>query len=133
MGVYILMKILLKNLEKLIKNSWGRDTCHYKFLWDDKSITDSAGHCRVVSLIVQDYFGGEIIYSYVKGNKKWDHYWNKLPNGKEIDLTKDQFPKNIKFVKPKIITRKQVLKSERTKKGYTLLKTKVRRKLETKP
>ena len=64
----------IKKLEKTIKNFWGRDTCHYKFLWDDKKLPDSAGHCRIVSLVVNDYFKGDILYSYVKGNSKWDHY-----------------------------------------------------------
>ena len=114
------MKITLKRLEKAIRGSWGRDTCHYKFLWDDKSKVDSAGHCRVCSLIVQDYLGGDILFSHVKGNKKWTHFWNKLEN-KEVDLTKDQFPKNVTFVKAKIITRKEALKSKRTQKGYQIL------------
>ena len=116
------MSISLKQLEKAIKKSYCRETCHYKFLWDDKSLSDSAGHCRVVSLIVNDYFGGDILYSNVKGNPKWDHYWNRLDNGKEVDFTMDQFPKNVKFVKFKIISRKEVLSSKRTQKGYRILK-----------
>ncbi len=122
-------KLTLKQLEKTIKSSWGRDTCHYKFLWDDKTLPDSAGHCRVVALIVQDYFGGEILYSYVKENPKWDHYWNKLENGNEIDFTKDQFSKKVKFIKPKTISRKEALKSKIAQKGYNLLKKRVVRKL----
>tara|TARA_B100002003_G_C13629173_1_gene322005 strand:+ start:85 stop:462 length:378 start_codon:yes stop_codon:yes gene_type:complete len=124
------MGISLKQVESAIKNSWDRETCHYKFLWDDKELPESAGHCRVVSLIVQDFMGGEIMYSYIRGNPKWDHYWNKLPNGKEVDLTKDQFPKNIKFVKPKIISRKEALSSKRTQTGYEILKKRVKKILE---
>jgi hypothetical protein len=119
------MKISLKKLENAIKKSWDRETCHYKFIWDNKKLSESAGHCRVVSLIVQDFFGGEIMYSYVHGNPRWDHYWNKLSDDKEIDLTQDQFPKNIKFVKPKLISRNKVLSSKRTKKGYKILKRRV--------
>ena len=51
-----------------------------------------------------------------------------LPNGKEVDLTKDQFPKNIKFVKPKIISRKEALSSKRTQTGYEILKKRVKKK-----
>lgn len=64
------MKISIKKFEELIRKSWDRDTCHYKFLWDNKKISESAGHCRVVSLLIQDYFGGDILYSYVYGNPK---------------------------------------------------------------
>ncbi|MBT7169662.1 hypothetical protein HN908_01280 [Candidatus Woesearchaeota archaeon] len=124
------MKISLKQLESAIKKSWNRETCHYKFLWDDKDLPESAGHCRVVSLIVQDFFGGEILYSYVRGNPKWDHYWNKLSNGKEIDFTKDQFPENIIFIKSKLISRMEALSSKRTQSGYEILKKRVKSILE---
>ena len=116
----------LKKLEKVIRSCWGRDTCYYKFLWDDKTTPESSGHCRVVALIVQDSFGGEILYTYVKGNKKWDHYFNRLPSGKEVDLTRDQFPKNIKLVKPKVITRKEALEGKRMQRTYRLLKRRVK-------
>lgn len=126
------MGISLKQLESAIKQSWGRYTCHYKFLWDDKELPDSAGHCRVVSLIVQDYFGGEIMHTNVKGNSRWDHYYNKLPSGKIIDITADQFPKNTKFAKPKIISRKVALCSVRSQRGYQLLKNRVKEILHRK-
>ncbi len=118
--------VSIKRLKEAIMKSWGEDTCHYKFLWRDKSLPDSAGHCRVVSLIVQDYLGGSILYSHVKGNMNWDHYWNLLPSGKELDLTKDQFSKNIKLVKSKKVSRKEVLSSKRTTRGYELLKNRVK-------
>ena len=121
-----MVKITLKQLKEAIKKSWDRDTCHFKFIWDNNSLSDSAGHCRAVALIVNDYFGGEIIYAHVVGNPKWDHYWNKLPSGKEIDLTKDQFPKNVIFTKSKIISRKNTLSSKRTQKGYKILMKRVR-------
>jgi len=80
-------------------------------------------------LIVNDYLKGEILYSHVQNNKKWDHYWNKLPSGKELDLTRDQFPKKIKFVEPKIVSRKKTLSSKRTQRGYKLLKKRVEKLL----
>jgi len=125
------MKLTLKQLDGTIRKSWGRDTCHFKFLWDNVGTPESVGHCRVVALIVQDYFGGEIIYSHVKGNRKWDHYWNKLPSGKEVDLAKDQFLKGTKFVKSKVVSREEALRSKRTQRGYRILKKRIE-KLERK-
>jgi len=90
-------------------------------------LPDSAGHCRVVALIVNDHFGGEILYSHVVGNLKWDHYWNKIPSGKDVDLTGDQFSKDTKFVKSRAVSRRQVLSSRRTQRGYKLLSGKVKR------
>lgn len=119
----------LKELKEAIKESLGEDTCHYKFLWKDKSLPEFAGHCRIVSLVVNDYFKWEVLYSHVKGNKKWDHYWNIFPSEKEIDLTKDQFDKKIKLVKPQIVSRKEVLSSRRAQRGYKILTKKIRQNL----
>lgn len=119
------MKLSLKLLEEIIKNSWDRKTCHYKYMWDDRSTPKSTGHCRVSALIIQDIIGGKILYSYANKNKKWDHYWNLLPSGIEIDLTSDQFPLDVVFAPAIEIDRKQVLKSRRTQKGYNLLRERV--------
>ena len=119
------MNLTLKQLEKAIRNSWNRDTCYYKFIWDDKNQPESAGHCRVVALIVNDYFGGKILFSHVVGNPKYTHYWNKLTNGKEVDFTKDQFSQNLKFTKSKIILRKQALDNKIIEKTYSILKKRV--------
>lgn len=46
------------------------------------------GHCVVVSLMVQGMFGGDILKGRVHG---YPHFWNRLPDGREIDLTSCQF------------------------------------------
>lgn len=46
------------------------------------------GHCAAVAYMVQGVFGGEIVTGRVQGVS---HYWNRLPDGKEIDLTSCQF------------------------------------------
>ncbi|MBU2633689.1 MAG: hypothetical protein KJ674_00430 [Nanoarchaeota archaeon] len=117
------MKITLKKLEKIIRNCWDENTCHYKSHWNPK--LPSTGHCRVTALLLQDFFKGNILYSYVKGNKKRDHYWNEFPNGNEVDITRDQFPKKVSFVKSIIITRKKAFSSKKTKKGYFILRRRV--------
>ena len=119
------MGLTLKQLKKAIRNSWGRDTCYYKFIWDDKNQSESAGHCRVVALIVNDYFGGKFLFSRVIGNPKYTHYWNKLPNGKEVDFTKDQFPQKLKLTKPRILSRKQMLDNKKIERTYSILKKRV--------
>lgn len=45
------------------------------------------GQCAVTALIVQDYFGGDILYC-----NHANHYWNRLPTNEEIDFTRRQFP-----------------------------------------
>jgi hypothetical protein len=44
--------------------------------------------CAVTALIVQDYFGGDLLRCPMTDGGS--HYWNRLPTGEEVDLTKDQ-------------------------------------------
>jgi hypothetical protein len=45
-------------------------------------------HCAAVATVVQVLMGGDIVTGRVKGVQ---HYWNRLPDGKEVDLTSCQF------------------------------------------
>lgn len=52
------------------------------------------GHCAVVSLVAQNLFGGALLRVSLRGTKfekSGSHYWNKLPDGREIDFTVSQF------------------------------------------
>lgn len=83
------------------------------------------GHCAVVSLLAQDLFGGDLLraslleteFAYMRS-----HYWNKLPDGQEIDFTASQFgdkyPKNLT---PEIKERSYVLSYKPTEERYKLL------------
>ena len=46
------------------------------------------GHCGAVSSIVQKIFGGDIVTGKIQ---EITHYWNRLPDGSEVDLTSCQF------------------------------------------
>lgn len=75
----------IDTLNFILKESYNKDTTHirYQKCWSQNNPT--AGHCAIVSMIVQDYFGGEI-YKI----KSQHHYYN-LIDGNIIDLTKDQY------------------------------------------
>lgn len=55
--------------------------------WKDGS---SKGQCYVTALIVQDFFGGDLL-RFKEYPLERSHYWNLLPDGCEVDLTSDQF------------------------------------------
>jgi hypothetical protein len=66
-------------------------------VWDAGTSTDpdgwtsenpARGHCTVAVLLVQDEFGGRILRGLVGG---LSHFWNRLPDGSDVDLTRDQF------------------------------------------
>lgn len=73
-------------------------------LCDEKTSADPAGwtkanplwgHCAVVALLVQEMFGGEILRASLLEIPEFaqmrSHYWNRLPNGTEIDVSRSQF------------------------------------------
>ena len=93
------------------------------------------GHCAVVSLLANDYFGGGFVRAFLDNTPFADvgsHYWNVLPDGTEYDFTKEQFG-DIKLQlegKPtksdgKPIDREYLLKNPETKKRYELLRTRL--------
>lgn len=105
----------LEYLELLIKKSWSKDTC-YPVNQKDWSIGNpSFGQCVVTALIIQDYLGGELLFC-----KHRNHYWNKLPDGKEIDLTQHQFERDEKICLDEIKSKNSVLNSTNARIADTL-------------
>lgn len=46
------------------------------------------GHCHAVAHVVRERFGGELVKGTVKGQS---HAWNRLPGGREVDLSGSQY------------------------------------------
>ncbi|MGW5788083.1 YunG family protein [Streptomyces sp. NPDC003757] len=85
----------LLDLDNALRASWAADTCSPS---DLSGITWTAGnpawgHCDITALIVHDIFGGELIVGEVHHEQDHHgfHWWNRLPSGAEIDLTREQF------------------------------------------
>ncbi|WP_436850421.1 YunG family protein [Streptomyces griseoloalbus] len=51
------------------------------------------GHCDITALVVNDLFGGELMGGevHLDGSRHGYHWWNRLPSGVELDLTREQF------------------------------------------
>ena len=77
------------------------------------------------ALIIQEEFGGELVRAMVAGES---HYWNRLPDGAEVDATRGQFevfgPVGV-AVRP----RAYVLSFPETRRRYELLRLRVERDL----
>lgn len=101
---------------KLIKNSWCRETSYYPNKWTEDN--PAFGQCAVTALVIQQYFGGEILCGTT--SKKQRHYWNVI-NSKEIDLTFSQFKEKPIFKTIEVRNRKDLLKSESVSKRYEKL------------
>ena len=81
------------------------------------------GQCAVTALVVQDYWGGQLMRGQMPGDS---HYWNKLGNGQEEDFTLCQFTHRPAFSDVSVRTREVLLANEGTKSRYTILSERVR-------
>ena len=95
--------------KELFKLAWCRETARVDMqsVWDAK--TPSRGQCDATALVIEGICGGDILVSAVAGYGS--HYYNRLPDGTEIDLTAEQFPAMVGIPKGTPIKRERLLKS----------------------
>ncbi len=94
---------------------------------------DPRGQCAVTALVVQDLLGGELLRGEIKdaaGVVYESHYWNQLPGGAEIDLTRGQYPPDYPLPRGVVVPRSRLLEGERaiaarTPERYDLLARRV--------
>lgn len=107
----------LDDLARRLESSWTRETSANPLQW---STDNSAyGQCAVTALVVQDYFGGELLCARVDGIS---HYWNRLPAGLEVDLTRKQFGSNPHVPTGEVKSREFVLSFPETVDRYLSLR-----------
>ncbi|MFE9650365.1 hypothetical protein ACFYO0_40960 [Streptomyces sp. NPDC006365] len=83
----------LLDLDKALRASWAADTCSPDDQADWQPGNPAWGHCDITALIVNDVFGGDLMVGEVHrdGTQRSFHWWNRLPSGVELDLTREQF------------------------------------------
>jgi hypothetical protein len=83
----------VETLRPLLRTAWGPDTCDPHDLQNWRPDNPARGQCGVTALVIQDLLGGDLILGevYIGQTKVGNHYWNRLPDGSEVDLTADQF------------------------------------------
>jgi hypothetical protein len=107
-----------KSLKEVLMLAWSAETA--KGEWNPKN--PSLNQCAITALVVQDYFGGELLRCLMTNGDR--HYWNRLPDGTEVDLTEDQFKYiDAKPLKNDFVVREReyVLSFPETSKRYYLL------------
>lgn len=89
--------------------SWSRETCYARDDYIDRGRTGdrSRGQCGTTALVLNDYFGGKLVVAdvFVDDLKDGVHYWNRLPDGRLVDLTKMQFLSNETLGTAKVLSR----------------------------
>ena len=121
----ISLEVRLKELRAKFEKTWSRDTCWHKADFHPK--VPSGGQCFVTAMIVQDIFGGDLIQGTVRQiDGKMNHYWNKLPDGQEFDLTSDQFVEGDGIHRhPLAVMSNRSVSPNRRCKRYLLLKKRI--------
>ncbi len=120
----------IKELEEILEKCWEKETSFDPVNCNSSNIR--WGQCAATSLIVNDYFRGEIVCAKAKlpDNREISHYFNHI-EGQEVDLTRSQFPEGT-IISPGTprtdkfpTTRGYLLSSDNTRNRYELLKQKV--------
>jgi hypothetical protein len=79
-------QITRQELKDAIAAAWQQETSNDSGRWT--SDNPALGQCAVTALVVQDFLHGALLRTVVNGAS---HYWNELPSGEELDLTRHQF------------------------------------------
>jgi hypothetical protein len=104
-------------LEEALKSAWSPETSADPEHWTLDN--PARGQCAVTALVVQDEFGGDLIRATVDDVS---HYWNRLPDGAEIDLTRRQFREDATYGAGEVRDREYVLSFPDTANRYWLLR-----------
>lgn len=103
--------------DNLITIGWCEMSTYSRKQWDVN--TKCNGQCNATVLLVQEYFGGDIIeYDNPSTDKKM-HYFNRV-NGVDIDLTSRQFEHTLDYVSKNAKARFGLKKFEYEKSAYIL-------------
>ena len=100
--------------------SWSLETSYDPAGWSEHN--SAWGQCAVSALIVQDVMGGELLVGKINGV---EHYWNELPDGRQIDLTRHQFGKIASLEGISHASRECVLSFPDTRSRYERLRRRV--------
>lgn len=108
----------LAALSRDVEAAWAADTSTEPERW---TVTNPAwGQCAVTALVIQDAFGGDLLRARVDGVS---HYWNRLPSGEQVDLTRRQFTDGGRLeTQPELRTRDYVLSFLETQHRYARLR-----------
>lgn len=125
-------KIIIEEFARIIPKICSRDTSADPEHWSEENST--WGHCAVVSLLVQEQFGGTLLRQSLENIAGLEylrsHYSNKLPDDLEVDFTLEQFQDRLPKDLPKEERlRERVLSYPDTQKRYELLKSRFQAEL----
>lgn len=122
----------LTDLEEIIRSAWSAESCDPVDLDEWSPQNPARGQCAVTALVLQEVLGGELLLADVlneDGSRQGVHFWNGLPSGLEVDLTREQFTPSEVVQSPKVVDRPADLSTGRLYPQYLALANAVRTRL----
>ena len=84
----------LAEIEAAVRRCWSLETCDELDRATWSAANPSRGQCVATAFLLHDLIGGSLVLGEVRGRdgspRGW-HYWNRLPGGIDVDLTRGQF------------------------------------------
>lgn len=122
----------LSDLKSVIRDCWTAATSYDPAGWSRSN--PAWGQCAITALIIQDNFGGDLVYAEAEmpDGTRIPHYFSRVGLDKaEVDLTRDQFPRGTRMHLPQspgdqyLATREYVLSFQSTQQRYNALRSSV--------
>ena len=98
----------LDEVTAAVRAAWCRETCDDSDLADRTPDNPARGQCGATALVLHDLLGGDLLLAEVllpDGSRQGVHWWNRLPDGSEADLTREQFAPHEVVQPPRVVVR----------------------------
>ena len=98
----------LDDVAAAVRSAWCRATCDDSDVAGWTPATPARGQCGATALTLHDLFGGDLLLAEVllpDGSRQGWHWWNRLPGGEEVDLTRGQFAPHETVQPPRVVVR----------------------------
>lgn len=120
--------LTLTGIEAAVRVSWGPDTAFASAPYMARGLEQpSRGQCGTTALVIQELLGGDLMVADVEceGQVEGVHYWNAMPGGLELDLTRDQFMPSESLINTRRVTNRRNASATAGEQAFQLLRTRV--------
>jgi hypothetical protein len=98
----------LDEVAPVLRAAWSVDTCDQVDRADWTPENPARGQCGVTALVLQEVLGGDLLLAEVNfagGGHQGVHDLNRLPDGRQVDLTREQFGDDEIVGQPEVVER----------------------------
>ncbi len=97
--------LTLDVIAEAVRAAWSLETCDPVDRHEWSPDNPARGQCGVTALVVSDLLGGQLVEArvFLDGEPVEYHYWNELPDGSRVDLTREQFHRGETFVETTVL------------------------------